>query len=313
MLKTIDLFAGIGGIRIGFENTGFETVFSNDFEPTCKTTYDLNFGTPKLDIEDIRTIDPESIPDFDFLLGGFPCQAFSVAGHRQGFGDEKDRGNLFFYIAKILEAKQPQGFLLENVKNLVGHDNGNTFKVINSVLTDLGYKFHYKVLNTMDYGNLPQNRERVYIVGFKNENYYNNFQFPNPTQLTRTVKEYLESNVDKKYYYNGKPLYDRIKDDVTDENKIYQWRRKYVRENKKNVCPTLTANMGVGGHNVPIIKDSNGIRKLTPLECIRLQGFPETYTLPNIPDYALYKQVGNSVSVPVIEAIAKQIAVAVDS
>ena len=313
MLKTIDLFAGIGGIRIGFENAGFETVFSNDFEPTCKTTYDLNFGEPKLYIEDIRNIDPNSIPDFDFLLGGFPCQAFSIAGHRQGFDDEKDRGNLFFYIAKILEIKQPQGFLLENVKNLVGHDNGNTFKVISSVLTNLGYKFHYKVMNTMEYGNVPQNRERVYIVGFKNVDYYNNFKFPQPVKLTRTVKDYLEPTVNKKYYYNGKPLYDRIKDDVIDENKIYQWRRKYVRENKKNVCPTLTANMGSGGHNVPIIKDSIGIRKLTPLECVRLQGFPDAYNLPNISDSGLYKQAGNSVSVPVIEAIAKQIVIAMDS
>lgn len=313
MLKTIDLFAGIGGIRIGFENAGFETVFSNDFEPTCKTTYDLNFSHPQLYIQDIRNIDPTNIPDFDFLLGGFPCQAFSIAGHRQGFDDEKDRGNLFFYIAKILEAKQPEGFLLENVKNLVGHDNGNTFKVITSVLNNLGYKFHYKVMNTMEYGNVPQNRERVYIVGFKTDDYYNNFKFPQPVTLTKTVRDYLEPTVDKKYYYNGKPLYDRIKDDVIDESKIYQWRRKYVRENKKNVCPTLTANMGSGGHNVPIIKDSIGIRKLTPLECVRLQGFPETYKLPDISNSALYKQAGNSVSVPVIEAIAKQIRVAMDS
>ena len=313
MLKTIDLFAGIGGIRIGFENAGFETVFSNDFEPTCKTTYDLNFSSPQLYIQDIRNIDPTNIPDFEFLLGGFPCQAFSIAGHRQGFDDDKDRGNLFFYIAKILEAKQPEGFLLENVKNLVGHDNGNTFKVITSVLTNLGYKFHYKVMNTREYGNVPQNRERVYIVGFKTVDYYNNFKFPQPVTLTRTVKDYLEPTVDKKYYYDGKPLYDRIKDDVIDENKIYQWRRKYVRENKKNVCPTLTANMGSGGHNVPIIKDSIGIRKLTPLECVRLQGFPETYKLPDMSNSALYKQAGNSVSVPVIEAIAKQIRVAMDS
>lgn len=313
MLKTIDLFAGIGGIRIGFENAGFETVFSNDFEPTCKTTYDLNFSHPQLYIQDIRNIDPTNIPDFDFLLGGFPCQAFSIAGYRQGFDDEKDRGNLFFYIAKILEAKQPEGFLLENVKNLVGHDNGNTFKVITSVLNNLGYKFHYKVMNTMEYGNVPQNRERVYIVGFKTVDYYNNFKFPRPVTLTKTVRDYLEPTVDKKYYYNGKPLYDRIKDDVIDESKIYQWRRKYVRENKKNVCPTLTANMGSGGHNVPIIKDSIGIRKLTPLECVRLQGFPETYKLPDISNSALYKQAGNSVSVPVIEAIAKQIRVAMDS
>lgn len=313
MLKTIDLFAGIGGIRIGFENAGFESVFSNDFEPMCKQTYDLNFETSKLHIEDIRNIDFESLPDFDFLLGGFPCQAFSIAGHRQGFDDEKDRGNLFFYIAEILKVKQPMGFLLENVKNLKTHDSGRTFQVIQKILNELGYHVKFEVLNTMNHGNVPQNRERIYIVGFKSLEQCMTFSFPDQIPLTKTIKDILEDQVDPKYYYNGKPLYDRIKDDVTDENKVYQWRRQYVRENKKNVCPTLTANMGMGGHNVPIIKDSVGIRKLTPLECLRLQGFPDSYLLPQITDGALYKQVGNSVSVPVIERIAKQIAKTVEN
>jgi DNA (cytosine-5)-methyltransferase 1 len=138
------------------------------------------------------------------------------------------------------------------------------------------------------------------------------FSFPDSILLTKTIHDVLEDQVDSKYYYNGKPLYDRIKNDVTDENKVYQWRRQYVRENKKNVCPTLTANMGTGGHNVPIIKDSYGIRKLTPRECFRLQGFPDSYILPTISDGALYKQSGNSVSVPVIERIAQQIRMTVD-
>jgi DNA (cytosine-5)-methyltransferase 1 len=307
-MKTIDLFAGIGGVRIGFENAGFESVFSNDFEPKCKETYDLNFETSELVIKDIRDIDPRTLPDFDFLLGGFPCQAFSIAGHRQGFNDEKDRGNLFFNIAEILEIKQPKGFLLENVKNLLTHDKGNTFKVIKDKLSELGYHFKFQVLNTMKYGNVPQNRERIYIVGFKDSEQCKNFSFPSEIKLTKTIADVLESDVDKKYYYNGKPLYDRIKDDVTEENAVYQWRRQYVRKNQKNVCPTLTANMGMGGHNVPIIKDAQGIRRLTPRECLRLQGFPDSYVLPSISDGALYKQVGNSVSVPVIERIAKEIA-----
>lgn len=308
MFRTIDLFAGIGGIRLGFERSGFESVFSNDFEPACKITYDLNFETSKLHIEDIREIEPESLPDFDFLLGGFPCQAFSIAGHRQGFNDEKDRGNLFFHIAKILEIKQPTGFLLENVKNLVSHDSGKTFYIIQSILSDLGYFIKFQVLNTMDYGNVPQNRERIYIVGFKDFSQCMRFSFPTQLPLTVKVEDLLESSVDQKYYYNGKALYDRIKDDVTEEGKVYQWRRQYVRENKKNVCPTLTANMGTGGHNVPIIKDAYGIRKLTPLECIRFQGFPDSYRLPdNVSDGHLYKQAGNSVSVPVIQRIAEQI------
>lgn len=307
MLKTIDLFAGIGGMRLGFESHGFESVFSNDFEPLCKKTYDLNFETSKLHIEDIRNVPVESLPKFDFLLAGFPCQAFSIAGYQQGFHDQKNRGNLFFDIANILEKHQPMGFLLENVKNLVSHDSKRTFLTIRNVLSDLGYHVKYSVMNTMDYGNVPQNRERIYIVGFKSFEQCFRFQFPDSIPLTVRVRDLLETHVPSKYYYDGKPLYDRIKNDVTNENAVYQWRRQYVRENKKNVCPTLTANMGTGGHNVPIVRDSNGIRKLTPRECLRLQGFPDSYRLPSLNDSALYKQVGNSVSVPVIERIAQRV------
>lgn len=305
--ETLDLFAGVGGIRIGFENAGFKTVFANDFDKYCKDTYDLNFKTSKLIVEDINEIGIDDIPNFNFLLAGFPCQPFSVAGYRQGFKDKKGRGNLFFRIAEIIEEKKPAGFLLENVKNLKGHDNGRTFKIIIETLESLGYYVRSKVMNSMEYGNIPQNRERLYIVGFKNENYANKFEFPNPQKLTTQISDLLEKNVPEKYYYNGKPLYEKLKNFVK-EGKVYQWRRQYVRENKKGVCPTLTANMGMGGHNVPIIKDKKGIRKLTPLECFRIQGFPKNFLLPkNLADSALYKQAGNSVSVPVIEAVARQI------
>jgi DNA (cytosine-5)-methyltransferase 1 len=305
--KTIDLFAGVGGIRLGFENAGFKTVFANDFEPQCKNTYDLNFKDSKLVIEDIRKIGIDDLPKFDFLLGGFPCQAFSIAGYRQGFNDEKGRGNLFFDIARILEARKPEGFLLENVKNLKSHDGGKTFKIIEETLQSLGYYIKVKVLNTMEYGNIPQNRERIYIVGFKNKIYSDKFEFPSPVRLNTKITDLLEKNVPEKYYYNDKPLFEKLKNSVKEEGKVYQWRRQYVRENKSGVCPTLTANMGMGGHNVPIIIDKKGIRKLTPLECFRIQGFPKNYILPKISDSALYKQAGNSVSVPVIEALAKQI------
>lgn len=311
--KTIDLFAGVGGIRLGFEKAGFETVFANDFESQCKGTYDLNFDGTKLFVEDIQKINEKKLPHFDFLLGGFPCQAFSIAGYRKGFNDEKGRGNLFYDVARILKEKKPMGFMLENVKNLKGHDKGKTFKIIIDTLEDLGYHVKYKVLNSMEYGNVPQNRERIYIVGFRNKKHYEKFSFPSPQKLTKKITDLLEKNVDKKYYYNGKPLYKNLKDEVINSNTVYQWRRKYVRENKKGVCPTLTANMGMGGHNVPIIKDSKGIRKLTPLECARIQGFPMDFKLPkNISDSALYKQFGNSVSVPVVRAVAKQIEKAVE-
>jgi DNA (cytosine-5)-methyltransferase 1 len=304
--RTIDLFAGVGGIRLGFENAGFETVFANDFDAKCKDTYDVNFKKSKLVVEDIRKVGIDDLPKFDFILGGFPCQAFSIAGYRKGFDDPKNRGNLFFDIAKIIEARKPEGFMLENVKNLKSHDGGNTFKVIEETLRSLGYYVKSKVLNTMEYGNVPQNRERIYIVGFKNKYYFDKFEFPTPVKLITKIINLLEKDVPEKYYYNNKPLFERLKDFVIEEGKVYQWRRQYVRENKSGVCPTLTANMGMGGHNVPIIKDSKGIRKLTPLECFRIQGFPKNYVLPNISDSALYKQAGNSVSVPVIESVAKQ-------
>lgn len=311
-LKFIDLFAGIGGIKMAFENEGFECVFSNDFDSNCKTTFDLNFseifGKDKQMIcRDIQKISTDKIPDCDFLCGGFPCQPFSVAGYRQGFNDKNGRGNLFFDIIRILKDKKPKAFLLENVKNLKTHDEGHTMKVIYQELEKLGYKVDDKVLNAMEYGNVPQNRERIYIVGFLEQKLFDNFEFPEKISLKKTIYDCLEKDIDEKYYYNEKPLYKKLKNSITKKNTIYQWRRQYVRENKSNVCPTLTANMGTGGHNVPIILDNNGIRKLTPRECANFQGFPKSYKLPNIADSQLYKQFGNSVVVPVIKRIAKNI------
>lgn len=303
-LKTIDLFAGVGGIRLAFENVGFKTVYANDFEPACKETYDLNFAEPELHIEDINKVSISKLPQFDVLLGGFPCQPFSIAGYRKGFKD-KDQGNLFFRIAEILEKKKPSAFMLENVKNLKGHDNGNTFRKISEILSNLGYHFKAEILNSMSHGNTPQNRERIFIVGFLDKKKADSFEFPKEKDLTQKFTDLLEKDVDVKYYYKNKYLYPKLKNHVKDTNKVYQWRRKYVRENKKGVVPTLTANMGTGGHNVPIIKDRKGIRKLTPKECFLMQGFPKKFKLPDLADSKLYKQAGNSVTVKVVERIAK--------
>lgn len=311
-MKFIDLFAGIGGIKIGFENAGFHCVFSNDFDENAKITFDLNFSEifeteKQMVLGDIQKIPASKIPDFDILCGGFPCQPFSIAGYKQGFNDEKERGNLFFDIVRILKAKKPKAFLLENVKNLKTHDKGNTLKVILEKLEkELGYFVKVKVLNTMEYGNLPQNRERIYIVGFLDKKVHAKFSFPEKVKLTKTIHDCLEEKeVDDKYYYNDKPLYEVLKKEVKKRDTVYQWRRKYVRENKNNVCPTLTANMGMGGHNVPLVLNGKGIRKLTPRECANFQGFPKNYKLPNIADSHLYKQFGNSVSIPVIQRIAE--------
>lgn len=313
-MKFADLFAGIGGIKIGFEKAGFNCVFSNDFDENVKRTFDLNFSKPfetekQMIFGDIQKISASEIPDFDILCGGFPCQPFSIAGYKQGFEDQAGRGNLFFDIVRILKAKKPKAFFLENVKNLKTHDKGNTMKVIfDNLEKKLGYYVKAEVLNTMDYGNLPQNRERIYIVGFLDKKAYEKFSFPEKIKLTKTIYDCLEKKeIDDKYYYNNKPLYEELKKEIKKQDTVYQWRRKYVRENKNNVCPTLTANMGMGGHNVPLVLNGKGIRKLTPRECANFQGFPGDYKFPKIADSHLYKQLGNSVSIPVVQRIAENI------
>ena len=302
--KIIDLFAGIGGIRTGFENIfkkDCTIVFSSEIDKNAQKTYYLNYN--ELPHGDITDIDEKDIPSHDIILAGFPCQAFSIAGHRKGFEDT--RGTLFFDVARIAKYHKPQVLFLENVKGFVGHDKGNTFKIVKQTLEDIGYKVYAKVLNTKDY-DIPQNRERIYIVAFLNHKV--DFQFPKPKKMKKTIHNLLENDVDECYYYNGKPLYEKIKDDVVSKETVYQWRRQYVRENKNNVCPTLTANMGTGGHNVPIIKDDKGIRKLTPRECANFQGFTNKFRFPdNLAISHRYKQVGNSVTVSVIEEIAKEI------
>lgn len=304
----IDLFAGIGGIKIGLKSAGFKCVFSNDFDKYCKITYDLNRTSdePSLHLEDIAKVSSKQLPEFDILAAGFPCQPFSIAGYRKGFKD-KGRGDLFFEIIRFLKEKRPSAFLLENVKNLKTHNNGSTLEIIHDSLEKADYFVASEVLNSMEYGNIPQNRERIYIVGFRDELQFNKFSFPTKITLTKSFKDCLENEIDFKYYYNNKPLYRFLEKEVTKKDTAYQWRRKYVRENKSNVCPTLTANMGTGGHNVPIILDKKGIRKLSPRECANFQGFPKDYRIPNLADSNLYKQFGNSVTIPVVSRIAKRI------
>ena len=298
------LYAGVGGICLGFQNAGAKLLWANEFDKYACETYRNNF-THKLYEGDVWKIDESKLDKIDILCAGFPCQPFSVAGKRLGFAD--DRGNHFFRIIDIIKATDPKVVFLENVKNLYTHDNGNTYKVISETLKDLGYTVDSKVLNSKDYGNVPQNRERIYIVCFKNESDRLNFCFPEPITRNKQIADILYTSVDDIYYYEGKPLYDKIKNDIVKQNTVYQWRRKYVRENMNGVCPTLTANMGTGGHNVPIVKMNTGIRKLTPRECFLLQGFPCEYVLPNIADSHLYKQAGNSVTVTVIQRIAENI------
>ncbi len=323
-MKTVaSFFAGVGGIDLGFEQTGvFKTVYANEFDKYPAQTFEENFTDLKADVRDIHDVKCEEVPDTDIIVGGFPCQAFSIAGYRMGFDDEKGRGELFFELVRMLENKRPRVALFENVKNLVSHDNGNTFRVICEQLDLLGYHYTYQVLNAMSYGNMAQNRERIYIVAFRDEADYARFHWPLSTPLTTTVRDIIDfdSKLDDKYYYTpGKykgEIYDKLveatQNDDINNPAIYQWRRKYVRQNKSGVVPTLTANQGEGGHNVCIVKTAYGLRKMTPRECFNTQGFPETFKLPaSQSDAKLYKQAGNSVCVPVIRRIAENIARAI--
>lgn len=309
-LTCASFFAGVGGIDLAFEQNGFKTIYANEIDPLPVKTYEANFNI-KVDNRDINIVKASDIPDFDVMLAGFPCQAFSVAGYRQGFDDEKGRGTLFFELERIFKAKKPKIILLENVKNLVGHDNGNTFRVILEKLENAGYYVKYQVLNAMEYGNIPQNRERIYIVGFRNKGLYQKFEFPKPLPLTTKLSDIIDYHhkQDSKYYYSEScHFYNILQRDMLLQNTVYQWRRTYVRENKNNVCPTLTANMGTGGHNVPLVLTDTGIRKLTPQECFSIQGFPKDFKLPEeTANTHLYKQAGNSVVVPVISRIAASI------
>lgn len=308
-MKVGSLYAGIGGICTGFFNAGFEIAWANEYDRWACKSYRQNHNH-KLYEGDIFDLDIESMEPIDILAGGFPCQPFSVAGYRKGFQDA--RGNHFFRMLDFVDSMRPAIAFFENVKNLVGHDKGNTFKVIEKELRARNYSFHAQILNTKDYGNIPHNRERIFIVAFDLNKYRNAsefFDFPSPSLLTSKISDFInDSPVDEKYYYReDKYMYSELEASIKSSETVYQWRRQYVRENKSNVCPTLTANMGTGGHNVPLVKVSDGIRKLTPAECLTLQGFPKSFKRLGVSDAQVYKQAGNSVSIPVIEAIAVNI------
>jgi len=322
----IDLFAGTGAFSYVLEKCNFEydfeCVFANDIAKESKMIYDLNHSV-SLTQKDLNDIKAEEIPKHDILCGGFPCQPFSIAGEQKGFNDP--RSNVFWKIIEILNYHKPKIIILENVKNLKTHDKGNTLKIIKENLIKLGYELKINILDTSKITSIPQHRERIYIVGFLScskkfdlnfdfnfdFNFDLNFDFNFDCIPKQNIINFLEKKVDKKFYYTEKlKVYETIKECVNKHistNTIYQYRRYYVRECKNGCCPTLTANMGLGGHNVPILKDDIGIRKLTPKECFSLQGFPDDYKLPKISNSLLYKLAGNAVSIPVVELIVKKI------
>lgn len=305
-LKMIDLFAGTGAFSHAFQATnGVEVVFANDMVDHSKKFYDANFEH-KLTLEDLHKVKVADIPPHDILTGGFPCQPFSIAGRQEGFDDT--RSNVFWKILEIIDHHNPKCIVLENVKNLVSHDEKKTFQTIKDNLEKRGYHLCYKVLNTAQITGVPQHRERIYIVGIKDKAIFDRFNLDFPVKPKQTIEALLQQDVPSKYYYTqASSTWPLVSEAVKKKNTVYQFRRVYVRENKSNECPTLTANMGGGGHNVPLVLDEKGIRKLTPRECFNFQGFPSSFVLPAMSDTNLYKLAGNAVSVPVVQLIANRL------
>lgn len=294
--KFIDLFAGIGGIRLGFESVGGRCVFSSEIDEDACKTYEANFGEHPSG--DITKIEARDIPDFDILLAGFPCQAFSIIGKKEGFANETC-GTLFFEVERILKEKRPKAFMLENVRNLVAHDNGNTFKVIKKHLEALGYHVHAKVLNALEYG-VPQKRERIIIVGFL-ENVLFSFPESVPENERKTLSDILEADVDKKYYVR-----DQIRESRLARLKNKEYPKPYISH--ENMAGSITphpyssALRAGASANYILINDE---RRPTEREMLRIQGFPDDYKI--VVAYGkMKKQCGNSVAVPVIKAVARE-------
>lgn len=303
--KFIDLFAGIGGIRLAFQNLGGKCVFTSEWDTYSKKTYEANFG--EVPFGDITKISEKEIPDHDILLGGFPCQPFSIAGvskknalgRAHGFLDET-QGTLFFDVARIIKHKRPKAFMLENVKNLVSHDKGKTFKIITETLKELGYSIHFRVLDGKYF--VPQHRERIIIVGFNKEvfNEEETFQFPDASENKYAIKDILEKVVDSKY---------------TLSDKLWNYLQEYAKKHKakgngfgfgltdlEGISRTMSARYYKDGAEILIPQKNKNPRRLTPRECARLQGFPDTFIIP-VSDNQAYKQFGNSVVTPLIQAV----------
>ena len=305
----IDLFAGLGGFRIALESLGANCVYSNEWDVSAQKVYADNFGdTPE---GDITQVDEKTIPDHDILCAGFPCQAFSISGKQRGFEDS--RGTLFFDVARIIKEKNPKIVFLENVKNFATHDEGRTLTVVKATMEELGYTFNAKVLNAVDYG-IPQKRERIYMVCFRNDLYMNNFEYPKPFKLTRHVEDFLltDESLIKDLYVERPDMYYTNKEDNEYSNKSIrlgtvnkggQGERIY---SVKGIAITLSAYGGgifakTGGYYI-----NGGARKLHPRECARIMGYPDTYKIADSANQA-YKQFGNSVAIDVLQLIAEQI------
>lgn len=305
------MFAGIGGICLAFMQNGCKLVWANEIDKWACKTYRLNFGDAYLVEGDIQKIDERSIPKFDILTAGFPCQTFSSVGLLQGFNDP--RGNLFFETARVINAVQPRVVFLENVANLEKHDNGRTFEVIKKTLEELNYHVTYQIMNAKEYGNIPQQRNRIYIVAFKYKKDMSKFRFPGKIPLTISAFDLFDKERQPdRYYMDGHRMWDRMMEYMDDRKRVYRFTDWGLSRGMEGICPTLLAAMGSRFERIPFFYDDYSVRLITPREAARLQGFPESYQLPTEHEKQVYKQIGNSVCVPVVSRIAKNILEALD-
>ena len=300
------MFAGVGGIDLAFEQAGFKVIWANELDKHACRTYRLNFDESILVEGDIQNISTDDIPEFDVLVAGFPCQAFSSVGLLKGFEDP--RGNLFFETARVIAAKRPRLVFFENVANLIKHDNGNTFVTISCTMEKLGYYMTYKVMNASDYG-IPQQRNRIYIVASTSNEFIEKFKFPNERPLEKDAFAYFEKeHQPDEYYMDHHRKWNEMMAYMDDRHRIYRFTDWGISRGRDGICPTLLAAMGSPYERIPFFYDNYSVRKITQKEAARLQGFPESFNWPirSIPKQ-VYKQIGNSVCVPIVKEIADNI------
>ena len=303
-MRVGSLFAGIGGIDLGFQQAGFEIVWANELDKAACQTYILNFPDTELFECDIRKLDTSLLSKVDIITAGFPCQPFSVCGNQKGFYD--NRGNLFFEIMRIVDVIKPQVIFLENVANLVEHDKGRTFNVIHNELVSRGYFLRYIVADACDYG-IPQHRTRTYLLAFRDVKQCESYHFPEKVKLDKRIFDIIDKSVkvDDSYYLpEHTTKYDKIAKAINDNNQIYRFSDYGIQKSKDGICFTLKANMGTWYDRVPIIKDNYGVRTITPKECLALMGFPKNFRIADIPIKSAYKQIGNSVCISLVHSIS---------
>lgn len=303
------LFSGIGGIELAFAQAGFSVSWAIENDTACGKTYRNNYPDVQLIESDIRDVDEKTLRKVDIITAGFPCQPFSVAGKQRGFSDP--RGNLFYEVGRFVAHIHPRFLFLENVPNLIEHDDGKSFLIIHNVLSELDYSIRYRVLRSSIYGGVPQIRERIYIIAFRDQSDCDAFSFPDTKKLTISIEDILQRSEKKHsiyYYKKDDPFFKTASRIVVRKDSIYRVYHDSIKVTQNHMCPTLTASMGTLKNQVPLVLDDFGIRKLTVQECLDFQGFPKSFRFPNtISVEDAYKQIGNSVSVPVVRRIAERI------